>query len=504
MSSVQPNNRPLTPVKVRGKKRNREDATQASKGLGSTTDTVFIPSKSVITKANNQLQSANRSKLKHTRITLQLLPTEILEQIFFDCLEINLLHVFPRLARAVSNERVYSCIAILAIWKEPIPKKEVDDETMDDKEAVGTDEPMNDEPMDEQTRARFELGEKEIMRTFRPVGYRKLSRKEAARLQSQILNCRWATFERISSCVVKCANLTQLRVRGYEEERNEYDLAQVLQLLEDNLMWSYLESLNLKKFGGTWVSMKHTILNRATSYKIFRSPVCIFSIPERAIDKRPWTTQKLRLFRLLRLMLYQGKHPVPIQPFSREVLHTGVHEAIVECRREIVIGLLELDEYCVRSAAYSFKGMSTNSAYEIPPEHFITAARLSTKPNMLQILVRASAESLPFDNPEITQWALIGEKSSCPFYKWLLDFMVQLPSYQRCRSSEKSLFACGMLNAANAYVKGERKPWFYSMDHPMYEEYKRAWGYEPYAWPVELFCPEHLPRNSINLLLSRR
>ncbi|EFQ97229.1 hypothetical protein MGYG_00271 [Nannizzia gypsea CBS 118893] len=493
MPSTQSGDRPMTPVKVRGKKRHRGDGSHATdkgrpgpistRANSDGTGRLPIPSKDTIIKPKFRTQFATINKINSRRSSLQSLPTEILEQIFFDCLEINLLHVFPRLAFAVSNECIYSRITMLAIWKEPISKHHIGDKATDI-ELAGLE--LVDEAMDGAARPPLELGKKEIMKEFRPVGYRKLSRTEKARLQSQIFSCRWATLELISSCVVKCNELQQLLIHGYESQRNVPDLINILRALESNLLWSYPHSLDFKENTALRTSLHYHNIKTMVPYRMSQNAACIFSIPEKAIDKRPWTPRKLELFRLLRLLLYQGTNSVPNQPYPREVLHEGVHQAIIENRSGIVERLLELDEYCVRSIAFSFKGVPKNAGYDIPSEHFLTAIRYSTMPDMMKTLVRASAESLPFDSSEITQWALEREEPSSPFYKWLLELMVQLPSYQRRHSSRQSLFVCGMLNLS-LQLGGSIKPHRYLRYDVTYEPYKEAWSEEPYAWPVGLF-----------------
>lgn len=361
----------MTPMRVRGKKRHRKDVSQGTteKRPRQTSPRVstkythysHVHSEGTIIKPKLWTQSAAPS-----RISLQSLPMEILQYIFFDCLEINLLRVFPQLACAMSNKRIYSCITMLAIWEEPSPIYH----TL--------------QSMDERTGACLERTEGKILKAFRPVGYRYLSTIEKARLQSQILNCRWATLELISSCVVKCAGLGQLlETHDDNPQMQEPDLIRILNSRENTLLRSYLQIASVRNNRSLWWSLNFHV-NGNFDPVIFRNVACVFSIPEKAIDKRPWSSRKVELFKLLRLLLYQGTSPAPIQPYSREVLHAGVHQAIVEDNPSMVERLLELDEYCVSSEAFSFNGRPKNAGYDIPSEHFLTAIRHSTTLDMMK------------------------------------------------------------------------------------------------------------------------
>lgn len=466
----------MTPVRVRGKKRHRKDVSQGTREKrprqtstrASTNYTHYshVHSDGTIIKPKLRTQSAIPS-----RISLQTLPMEILQHIFFDCLEINLLRVFPQLACAMCNKRIYSCITMLAIWEEPSPIYH----TL--------------ESMDERAGTCLERTQGKILKAFRPVGYRYLSTIEKARLQSQILNCRWATLELISSCVVKCAGLEQLlETRDDNPQMHEPDLIRILNSRENTLLRSYLRIASVRNNRSLWWSLNFHVKGNFDHHVLFRNVACIFSIPEKAIDKRPWSPRKVELFKLLRLLLYQGTSLAPSQPYSREVLHAGVHQAIIENNSSMVERLLELDEYCVSSEAFLFNGRQKNAGYEIPSEHFLTAIRHSTTLDMMKTLVRASAESLPFDNSEITEWALECEKSSSPFCEWLLEIMVQLP-YQRRHSSEQ-MFICGMLNLSgfnwNLPPVGAGRLRYVTND-PAYRPYVVAWSEEPYPWPADLF-----------------
>ncbi|KAK2875106.1 hypothetical protein FQN49_001776 [Arthroderma sp. PD_2] len=476
----------LTPIKVRGKKRNRtyfdqeDDVEAARQGLDfqrdNNDDMNSIPApKAALVKLDSAIQAVRRRRVKNIkRNTLESMPMEILEQIFFECLEINLLHVLPWITQAVSRERIYFCITTLAIWNDPGPKD------------------MNDETMDEPTKDLFKLGEKEILKAFRPIGYRHMSMEEKKRLQRQILNCRWATFEFIRSCVVKCADLTRLRVKGYEAKPERPDLTSILDILEAELRRNYLRNLNLKDFNAPSKCPGHCPIATYSFSHRTPTPAYILTIPNKAIDGSPWTYEKIEYFKLSRVLLYSGKDPKPSQPFSRDLLHEGVHQAIVQQNITMVQRLLELDEYCVRSTEFIFQGVPRNSAYEIPPGHFITATR-TTNAEMFQTLIRASAESLPYDSPEITQWALTKTLIPVQFSEWLLDFMVQLPSYQKIHSSDQSLFVCGMLNLDTLTSSYDDRRLFnipgaslYTSNEPIYEDYKRLWGAEPCTWILQL------------------
>ena len=152
---------------------------------------------------------------------------------------------------------------------------------------------------------------------------------------------------------------------------------------------------------------------------------------------------------------------------SRDAVNRGIHAAIVTRNARALSLLLRLDESISRSchqrrqgksdydegeANQLGNGKSFRAGYIIPGEHFRTAIRTSRYKDepaptitFFRLLLHASAESLPFNDREVVQFAMdVGGV----FGRWLLDLMIRLPQLvRRQRSSEypwrHSLFILG-------------------------------------------------------------
>jgi hypothetical protein len=136
---------------------------------------------------------------------------------------------------------------------------------------------------------------------------------------------------------------------------------------------------------------------------------------------------------------------------SRESLHQGVHIALVEHNTRALATLLKIDEYVFRSNETVTGGLP----YSIPPEHFRTAVRVARNdPVLFQTLLRASAESVPADDPEITEWAMnLGDS----FGHWLLDLMLRLPQQIETANANPAEGAVFYLGRANGQIELARR-----------------------------------------------
>ena len=156
--------------------------------------------------------------------TLEALPVDILEKIFFYSLNVNLPRASPYLATILSNERVYRLLILLAFW---------DNDYQYDKpyNASKDGHVFGGDP------ARYgDLGQStwrenksfDIPWILRPLGrdYVPLTSNERRRLQSRILLCRWCTNDRIRRQFPDLARLIISRWcinAGYIfEDENEY------------------------------------------------------------------------------------------------------------------------------------------------------------------------------------------------------------------------------------------------------------------------------------------
>ena len=440
----------LTPVRVRGKT-SKTSAQAAQLKLDRSRES----------RRRHVLELAREGPAKRTAIKqkqqrhltpLEALPVELLDKIFFYSLNTNLPRASPSIAAAMSSERVYRILILWAFWDGP------------------EDLQLND--------GAHTAGAIPISRIQRLMGneYRPLSREERRCLQSVILRCRWCTPERIRSQLPDLERLVIWRtwsgnanVRMTVDEQRDF---------EEYFSTELSKSQEAAKAAGG--SRRRTFT--ATRKPRFSAPSCddvdddMFSwekgvtralsiVPSRLVsieisnegigetDGMLWPVLNVLVFpsSLLRGYFDQGEE----EPFSqrtmayietlcvhgclinretlgiaehlstsRSALQDGINNAIQHHKPRALAILLRLDEWIVRG--------QNGVGYSIPAVHFRTAVRTSPwketedggrvrSSTMFRILLRASPESVPFDDPEVTQFAMdVGSA----FRTWLLDVMV--------------------------------------------------------------------------------
>lgn len=155
---------------------------------------------------------------------IELLPTELIEKIFLFSLNTSFTRASPRLAAAVSNERVYRLLIMLAFWD--------------------NDDYRNPQPDSESVRKYEESGARtwngnekyNVARILRPLGhdYVPISRDKRTTLQSAILRRKWCSIDRIRRQLPDLARLIITRRcfdAGYkfEDEDKGRELDEMLQ-----------------------------------------------------------------------------------------------------------------------------------------------------------------------------------------------------------------------------------------------------------------------------------
>lgn len=391
---------------------------------------------------------------------LETLPVEILEKIFLYSLNVNLPRVSPSIAAAVTSERIYRVLILLAFWDD-------------------SDDFRDDYRGGAYHGARISRGYDEIIsRILHPLGreYTALPFEERKRLQSSILRCRWCTFERIRR---QLPNLARLIVRrrwintGFEMEDGQ------LEVLEDNLahlgdddddeLGSYIftgavpplddpnapshrDTLTISQFGISISCASTQSLFPLLSVKDFPPSLLRGDISgdqyQGFTESHSTFLQNLRILAAfnrmspshVRLLRQENAEKIT---FPREALQQGIHNALVTENAPVLSTLLKLDEFYFRSLhtpdddTQRRNGIEFETPlYTIPADHFRTAARVCREiidrrggdhrnsTRLFRVLLHASAESLPADDPEITQFAMdVGGALG----SWLLDLMMELP-----------------------------------------------------------------------------
>ncbi|RLM01558.1 hypothetical protein CFD26_108655 [Aspergillus turcosus] len=378
--------------------------------------------------------AARPSKRRKTLSVLEALPVELIEKIFLYSLNVNLPRASPSLAAAVSSERIYRVLILLAFWNDFAPDAEDSDSA--------------------------------ISRILRPLDYVPLQDDDREVLQTSILRCRWCTMPRLLNQFSDMTNLTIQRHwvnAGIEMTEDQQESLDRFLAREDDT----------STFEGTDQDGKH--------YTLSITPFVAISIACQETDEQQ-THQILRIKHFPEKLLlgasgegFNDEHATYLETIRiacglnrsdhletdvsvpRDCLHQGIHIALVEHNTRALATLLKIDEYVFRSSAtVAVAGAGGPSLpYSIPPEHFRTAVRVARNdPALFQTLLRASAESVPADDPEITEWAMnLGDS----FGHWLLDLMLRLPQQIETANANPAEGAVFYLGRANGQIELARR-----------------------------------------------
>ncbi|KAK2747132.1 hypothetical protein FQN57_002389 [Myotisia sp. PD_48] len=453
----------FTPIRVRGKRYRPDSSLNNSISLdpgsvnpSSSPGTIAERPGKVPRNNKTLVEKSQGSQAVKVPRTLESLPAELLIQIFCECLECNLPRASPYIASALSSEFLYRKLLVLALWKDLGPKRTVN----------------------KRQNTHLGEGEREISRFFSPIHYQQpLTLVDRKQLQEKILVSRWCTYSRILSCFPICTDLSNFR--PHESIKNMISCGELPANLVAARWHDYITH-------ALWTSTDYNFNNVAIAlnreitsppdflyYRYSPLKASVLFIPNSLIGESTWNKEKMDFLWLFRQLLDQN-HKCP-EPFSRDILHEGVRTAIVEGNLLALKMLLELDEHVHRTRSYP-------AAYCIPSEHFITAIRCSQDPAIFLTLVRACAESIPIENPELTEWALDIKGKHPQFSEWLLQLMVKLPLYQRNHSPRQSMYFYGMI----AFPPDRSATSFQLSYEGLCADYKRVFGHETVPWQSEL------------------
>lgn len=398
---------------------------------------------------SSQLQSNKRARLlivkphkpRKTRSRLESLPVELIEKIFLYSLNANLPRSAPLLAAAVSSERIYRALILLAFWNDTASTPPVTSGTT-------------------------------IAKILRPLDYVPLDHDERKALQVAIMRCRWCTVDRLLSQLPNLMNLTIQRHwvnAGISMAPDqEAGLARFLSRRED-----------VRTFEGTGADNAHYTLSitppvsihiacHETDHRQTHQILGILNFPHKLLtggghpdhDAAPalFTREHVACLEILRItsgfarpdLVQTGIH------VSREATQAGIHAALIEANARALTTLLKLDEYVFRSEHVPAQPDPENTTpYTLPADHYRTAVRVSRHdPSLFQLLLRASTESVPADDPEITEWAMRRDDALGP---WLLDLMLHLPQRVAAARADPVHGAVFYLGAANAQIELGRR-----------------------------------------------
>lgn len=386
---------------------------------------------------------------RRTLSMLEALPVEIIEQIFFNCLNLNLPRASPVLATALSREHLYKLLINLAFWDDPIrdgqdPSSEV------------------------------------VQRVFAPLEYVPLTLERRRELQEQIFRCKWCTMKRIQDQIPQIMDLTIHRrwvdVHFVTMERDQKEAP-------DRLM-SRVDNKTTRVFHGKPRNVDselecelHVRPNELVEVRTnltgwgptTRPALGLLTFPTHLLRGRStsFTEEDVLFLEMLRMCSFHylkiWDYPASKARIDREALHEGVQKAIRTQNLDAVATLLKIDEFVYRFSPVfkSERGRPFRPFYAIPSHHFITATQHGRdnpvrSVAIFELLTRASAESIPPDAREITEWIIhISEETArrgleypdvnTRLLHWLSDFILRLPAHRDkvVREEAAQIFDCG-------------------------------------------------------------
>ncbi|KAJ5368138.1 uncharacterized protein N7496_007898 [Penicillium cataractarum] len=400
---------------------------------------------------------------------LESLPVEILEQIFLKSLNLNLPRASPVIAAAVSREKIYKILIILALW--------------DDNSTNPDSEP--------------------IKRILRPLKYVPLELPERGMLQQEVLRTRWCTMERVREQIPTLMILTIHRLwinHGMTMELDQQAALEKFMNRQDDTIREFSgEGPPLELAPDRYHSsqagrgaltpaphqyklrvqpmVKIEIRSETMNYTVTRPALSIIKFPDHLLRGRstgftPNDVMYLEMLRMCSNNYAQTGTPSPLTNswVRRSVLHEGVDKALRTHNYNALISLLKLDEYFYR---FHVSREGRPKCYMFPSDHFITVTQVGRfrpdRPDrhhlnaaFFEALIRASAESLPTRGPEILQWAhenmRLAQRGPTPYNNingrlatWVVNFMLRLPEQKDYVETfpQGQLFNCGQLDTTD-------------------------------------------------------
>lgn len=369
---------------------------------------------------------------------LERLPVELIQEIFFYALEINMTYASRYLWRVLSTQPILQALTILAYFDD------------DGQSPVET-------------------------RYFLPAEYRLLSLEEKVHLQQMVLAQSWCNRQHLAVCRVKLARLVMAQAWHREDalEKEIHQAASAGQNLtinvenewhrlfaalpekedESELKHHFILPVWVEQTGSsrtldmqsnfyeqrllrivTWTYTSH---NDGTYLKHTNGDLSIMAvrhIPSWLLRSRPWTLERLNLLQLLR----QSFIVLPddfVMSISAKAVFDGITNALEERNVLALTILLEIHSSFFKAAAWNFRRMmgvqlTPPSHHPLPLELFHLAIKQGdSAADLLWLLLRAGIDSLPRDDEPVTSWALQESTRSSATARdiaiasWLLKYM---------------------------------------------------------------------------------
>lgn len=366
---------------------------------------------------------------------LESLPVELIQQIFFHALEVNLPRASNYLRQVLSTESTYNALITLAYFDD------------DGQSPVAT---------------------KYIV----PAKYHVLPVNEKVRLQSGILSCRWCSHERIRSCLGALSQLVMHQ--AWYRETHDFDLISAGASSQDVRVTNrFLESIaqlpeidELERLAAhfmltdsrlgietsphsvstrqtqdaalywattrmciiTWTFKldEHGQIHKATDYGL--STLAARSFPDWLVSKCFASEDSVRFLQLLRqgYTFIREEHVVSI---TAKAVFTGLAGAIRSHNVVALKTLLEIHNAFFKSGGYGLRQhmgrqLIAPSHHPIPASLFhLVTQQAEHDSEMMSLLLRAAIDTVHPDDECITAWAVKRADEGCKVASWLLKHM---------------------------------------------------------------------------------
>lgn len=405
---------------------------------------------SIESQLDGQQDSPESARLSR----LESLPVELIQTIFLYSLEMNLPRSSRILALSLCSDRIYRALILLAFF--PIHLYSI--------------EPPAGSVVEQM---------------FNPIDIASVMVTDPKAFQLSVFQCKWCNLSRVRAVI---PDLYRIRLRVHW-----WGSGLAMTNTEEKRLDSYLDHLDGQKrpsffkftdcTGAAYTVFIQSMLYMEPNFPLLpdvdprKPPLEVLVVPDKLLDPpQGFTEETVNFLELLRYQLCYSHiytNQTAKVAYPRHTLLQGVHKALASKDARAVTSLLKLDEAIIRSRLSDRDAMGRrveftidenciwrNGYYQIPEELFRTAVRdAGDDPLFIQLLLQTNAESLPFDDSEITKWAVElaettahtnpGENAKwVGLGRWLLDFMVQLPYFRRMREHGifDELFVLGRLN----------------------------------------------------------
>lgn len=392
----------LTPIRIRGKKRPRHGtATATATGTGTATATGTGSGRKgrrLLSMAERNQSIQNRQRKRENRIRVQTaaptketpsqlerLPVELVEKIFIYSLNADFARASPYLAAAVSSERMYRLLLLAAFsWDGPVT-----------------------------------TGAEKILRyDSTPV----VDVNDRVALQDDLLRCRWCTADRLDRVLPELAKLAVQRFWLDEGGSQPPSL---------EFPGSFDGSLRGEPYTVTMTAESVTIAASGSEpgpgpASTTKSLVNLRALPARVFDS-PSLLEILRVSGGLTSQDNEHMRTVAQTVRVSADLQGAIRRAVTTANIPALRTLFKVDEYIARCENVA-RPVEERLPYVVPAEFYRLAVRqpLSTAVELMFVLLRANAESVP-DDAEITAFAMQCCENNQRLGPWLLDFMLDLP-----------------------------------------------------------------------------